>query len=299
MEGIKEEILKRGLGEVLEGVPMRRLTSFRIGGPVMLIRPSEEEALGELLCFLWEAGIDVKVLGGGTNLLVSDAGLRDTVVLDLGSLPKDMALKDGILVCTAPVRLGELLRLCAQRGLKGLEELSGIPGTVGGAVKGNAGAWGREIGELVEYLVIYDRKGQKKLKKRGEFSFSYRQGPLAEGEVLWEVGLRLEEGDAQEIGDRMAQILAERRKRQPLDLPSAGCIFKNPPAAPPAGYLIEKVGLKGHRKGGAQVSEVHANFIVNRGGATFSDVMGLIEEMREKVFEAFGIELELEVQVWN
>lgn len=299
MGGLKEEIIAKGLAEVLEGIPLRELTSMRIGGPApLLLRPSEEGSLQELLFLLWERGERVRVLGGGTNLLVSDAGPRE-VVLDLRSMPKVITMREGVVWCTAPVKVAELLHFCAQRGLGGLEELAGIPGTLGGAIRGNAGAWGREVGEAVLSLVTFDPKGRRHVRGRSELSFSYRRGPLAEGEVLWEVGLGLREAEPEEVRERTAQFLRERQRRQPMGPPSAGCIFKNPVGAPPAGYLIEEAGFKGRQRGGARVSEVHANFIVNVGGATFSDVMGLIEEIRGGVLKAFGVELELEVEVWS
>jgi len=299
MKALIGEIRKRGIGEVREGLSMRELTSFRIGGPFpLLIRPLHEEGLAEILDLLCRRGVGMRVLGRGTNLLVEDRGIGEAVV-DLSLCSRHILVEGERVIAGSGVSIGELLRLCAREGLSGLEGLWGIPGSLGGAIRGNAGSWGFQIGDRVQYLVVYGPSGERRVKGREVLDFAYRKGPLVPGEVVWEIGLRLHRDDPQEVTERMREFGEERKKRQPLGVPCAGCIFRNPPSGPPAGYLIEKAGLKGRRRGGAKVSEIHANFIVNTGGATFSDVMGLIEEVREEVIRAFGVELELEVEVWS
>lgn len=299
MKELEVEVRNRRLGELVIGPQMRDLTSFKIGGRVpLLIRPFAGEAFFEVMVLLKEKGYKWRVLGGGTNLLVSDEGL-DVVLLDLRKAFCHIHREGNLLRVGAGVRMMELIRYCSREGLGGLEALSGIPGSIGGAVKGNAGSWGKEICQFIKSMTVLDRNLKRLEKTRGQFKFSYRRGPLKEGEVLLEVLLELEVKDPMEIRRQVRRFLIERKKRQPLGFPSAGCIFKNPKGGPPAGLLIERVGLKGKRVGGAMISDLHANFILNVGGATFKDVLSLIELAREKVKEAFGYELELEVELWS
>lgn len=299
MKELEVELQNKKVGELVIGPYMRDLTSFRIGGRVpLLIRPFTEEALFEVIGLLREGGYKWRVLGGGTNLLVADEGL-DVVLLDLRKVFCHIHREGSFLKVGAGVRMMELIRYCSREGLGGLEALSGIPGSIGGAVKGNAGSWGREICQFIESMTILDGHLKKLEKKKGHFEFSYRKGPLNEGEVLLEVLLKLEEKDPVEVRRQVRRFWVERKRRQPLGFPSAGCIFKNPEGGPPAGFLIERVGLKGKRIGGAVISDLHANFILNLGSATFKDVLALIELARERVKEAFGYELELEVELWS
>ncbi len=293
---LAQELRSMIKGEVLEGATMRELTSFRIGGEApLLVRPSSKEETIRVLQFFQSRGVPWKVLGRGTNLLVDDRGIPWAVV-DLRWANRKLEVKGRAVSAGAGVLLGELLHFCATKGLSGLEPLAGIPGTVGGAIRRNAGSGGIEICSRVRSLSIIGPKGVE--ERRGPLSYSYREGPLSPGEVLWEAVFELEEDDPEDIRGRLSSFIEGRRRRQPLDMPSAGCIFKNPPEGP-AGRLIEEAGLKGMRRGGAAVSEIHANFIVNLGGATFADVSGLIEDVRERVAQVHGVELELEVEVWS
>jgi len=297
MRALIEEIKKKRMVEIEEGLLMKRLTSFRIGGPVpLLIRPYSEEGLLEVLEILNLLGVPFRIIGRGTNLLVDDRGINE-VLIDLKKASNFIRPEGPVLAVGSGTSLEHLLSFCERKGLSGLEGLCGIPGSVGGAIKGNAGAWGYQIGDRVEYLIIYSAQGKR--EKRENLNFSYRRGPLREGEVIWEVGISLFERDPEEIREKTKALRLERIKTQPLGFASAGCIFKNPPNGPPAGYLIDKAGFKGKRRGGAIVSPLHANFILNLGDATFSDVMGLIEEIREEVFKLFNVELELEVEIWS
>jgi len=293
------EIQNKKLGEVVVGPYMCHLTSFRIGGKVpLLIRPFTEEAFFEVMGLLKEWGCKWKVLGRGTNLLVSDEGL-DIVLLDLRRAFCHIRREGNFLKVGAGVRIAELIQYCSQVGLGGLEALSGIPGSVGGAVKGNAGSWGKEICQFIKSMTVADGNLRKAERTRDQIDFNYRRGPLKEGEVLLEVLLELEEKDPIEVRSQVRWFWLQRKKRQPLGFPSAGCVFKNPQGGPSAGFLIEKVGLKGKRIGGAMISDLHANFILNVGGATFKDVLALIELARQRVKEVFGYQLELEVELWT
>jgi len=295
-ETLLEELKGRLKGSFLQGVPMSRLTSFRIGGEAELIfRPRDEEDLLEALEILERQGVPWRPLGGGTNLLVADEGVKG-VLLDLRQAASFLEVEGSRVRVGAGASLAGLLLACIEGGLSGLEPLAGIPGTVGGAVKGNAGSGGVEIGNSLRAITVLSPRGKE---ERGaeDLPLSYRPGPLASGEVLWEAVFQLEEGETEEIRAKVEGFLKERKRRQPLGLPSAGCIFKNPPGLY-AGKLIEEVGLKGLRRGGAMISELHANFIVNLGGATFGDVMGLIETAKERVLREQGVELELEIEVW-
>ncbi|HID08574.1 MAG TPA: UDP-N-acetylmuramate dehydrogenase, partial [Armatimonadetes bacterium] len=265
-----KELKERLKGSFLQGIPMSRLTSFRIGGEAELIfRPRDEEALLEALEILQQEGVPWRPLGGGTNLLVADGGVKG-VLLDLRQVASFLQVEGARVRAGAGATLAGLLLACIEGGLSGLEPLAGIPGTIGGAVKGNAGSWGVEIGNNLRSITVLSLRGKE--ERRGEdLSFSYRRGPLEEGEVLWEAVFQLEEAEAGEIKAKAEGFLKERKRRQPMGLPSAGCIFKNPPGLY-AGKLIEEVGLKGLRRGGAMISQLHANFIVNLGGATFGDV---------------------------
>ncbi len=297
MKALIEEMKKKRMVEIEEGLLMKKLTSFRIGGPVpLLIRPYSEEGLLEILEVLNHWVVPFRVIGKGTNLLVDDCGIKE-VLIDLKKASNFIRSEDPILAVGSGTSLEHLLSFCESKGLSGLEGLCGIPGSVGGAIKGNAGAWGYEIGDRIKYLIVYTPQGKR--EKRESLAFSYRRGPLRENEVIWEVGFELLEGDPKEIREKTRSLRLKRMKTQPIGFPSAGCIFKNPPNGPPAGYLIDKAGFKGKRRGGAIVSPLHANFILNLGDATFSDVMGLIEEIREGVFKLFNVELELEVEIWS
>lgn len=296
---LEAELRNKKVGELLVGPYMRDLTSFRIGGKVpLLIRPFTEETFFEVMGLLKEGGYKWRVLGGGTNLLVSDEDL-DVVLLDLRKAFCHIHREGNLVRVGAGVRMAELIRYCSREGLGGLEALSGIPGSIGGAVKGNAGSWGKEICQFIKSMRVLDGNLKKLEKKQGQFEFSYRRGPLKEGEILLEVILELEEKDPVEIRRQVRRFWGERKKRQPVGVPSAGCIFKNPEGGPSAGFLIERVGLKGKRIGGAMISDLHANFILNLGGATFKDVLALIELAQQKVRDAFGYKLELEVELWS
>ena len=277
-------------------VPLATLTSFNVGGPADVLAVAEDtEGLRSMLGSFAEAGARWFVLGAGTNVVFEDAGYRG-VVVKLGSGFGGITREHTTVFAGGSAPWSNLLASCAEFELSGLERMAGIPGTVGGAVFGNAGAFGTSIADRVEWVRGMDTLGADRKLTRGEIGFSYRRACFPAGFVLTQVALSLKRGEKGLLLATMDEILAKRREKQPLEFPSAGSVFKNPPEAK-AARLIEQAGLKGRRVGGAQVSEKHANFIVNVGGATAADILSLIEIVREEVFKRFSLTLELEVKV--
>ncbi len=272
--------------------PLSLHTSMRVGGPAKIFaEPKTIESF--ICCFKQFPG--AKILAKGTNVIAPDEGV-EVVISTLGL--KNIEWKDNLLICEPGVTLHNLCRLTAEYGLSGLEFAYGIPGTVGGAVYMNAGAYGGEIGNLVEFVEVFD--GEKVLViDREELSFSYRWSVLQEKKwVILKIGLRLNRDDPRAISERMESILKKRIEMQPLDMPSAGSVFKRPKPDFYVGKAIESLGLKGYRIGGAEISKKHAGFIVNSGNATANDVKALIEFIQKKVEEAYGVQLEPEVEIW-
>lgn len=280
-------------GETLEKEPLSKHTSLDIGGPAdFFIRPGTEAEMVAVVRLTKACGLPLMVIGRGTNLLVADGGIRG-VVLDLSLTCHQLEACSGGVLVGAGVSVKELLDFCLRRELGGLEFMAGIPGSVGGAIRVNAGAWGKSIGELVDVVRGYDLSGQAIVLESSQLHFRYRGSNLTEDVIITEAELTLSPAPSQVIQEQMKEF-QRRRLSQPLDQKSAGSVFKNPPGAT-AGKLIEKSGCKGLRIGGAEVSIKHANFIINRGGATAADVKELIERVRGKVKGSFGVELETEI----
>ncbi|OAG27993.1 UDP-N-acetylmuramate dehydrogenase [Thermodesulfatator autotrophicus] len=277
-----------------EKEPLWRHTTFRVGGPAdYLFYPRNFLELSRGLEIFKAEGVPVYFLGGGSNLLVRDGGFRGAFI-SLSRL--DFCEPEGERVrAGAGVSLAKLLNFCALNGLAGLEFLAGVPATVGGAVKMNAGAFGQEIGQLVEEVTVY-KDGNFLSLSRARLSFAYRFSNIPDEAVIMAVTFRLKKDYQERINERMADCWRRRKKTQPLNEPSAGCVFKNPPGFS-AGALIDQAGLKGLRSGGAEISRKHANFIVNRDGARAQDILRLIDFARERVFQLFGVELEEELRV--
>ena len=280
---------------------MSAFTSFRVGGPVdYLAFPADMEDLRRILQWCRRQEVHYFILGNGTNLLVRDGGVHGMAIsLSRGFTRLEEAELDpgGKLVfAEAGESLGRVVEFASEKGLAGLEFAAGIPGTVGGAIFMNAGAFKGEIKDAIDSVRLMDAAGNVQERGKGELNFSYRSMGLPEGEVILSGRFRLKAGDGQAVRGKVQEILRRRMAKQPLDLPSAGSIFKNPPQGP-AGKLIEEAGLKGSRIGDAQISEKHANFIVNRGRARARDILALIELAREKIFKERGILLETEIRV--
>jgi UDP-N-acetylmuramate dehydrogenase len=287
-------------GTVLYNEPMARHTSYRIGGPASLyIECATLADINRCLEVFGEHGLPWCPMGKGSNLLVSDEGFNGAIIT-LGTDFKQFSFPDEIegeslLVAGAGVVLSTLVQEAFKNGYSGLEFAVGIPGTLGGALFMNAGSAAEWVGSIVESLTVL-RPGQGLVRYEAhELSWAYRHSGVPVGEVIVEASLRVKKGHLGQIRAKMEASLKRRRKTQPLTVPNAGSTFRNPPNAS-AGQLIESLGLKGYAVGGARVSNVHANFIVNEGGATAADVIAIIMHVRERVKEEYGTELQPEIR---
>lgn len=285
-------------GELRLEEPMERHTSFRIGGPAdLFVIPEDEEEVRKIVGYASERGVPFFVLGGGTNIVVRDEGIRGLVVYTGRALCR-LEVAGEEVRAGAGLPLATLVRETAGRGLAGLEFAAGIPGTVGGAVTMNAGTRDGAMADVVTAIRAMGRTGGMVCLSAAEAGFGYRRSVLQEGRwVVMEVACRLRCDDPALIRRRVREKLRMRRLSQPRGRPSAGSVFRNPSEQRPAGWLLEAAGAKGMREGDACVSPVHANFIVNMGRATARDVLALMSRMQELVFARFGIRLEPEVQV--
>ena len=288
----------RGLikGKILYDAPLKRFTSMRVGGPVdALLFPRNVVELKKVVRTAKQKSIPVLVLGKGTNLIVRDQGVRGWMI----SLTRGMQTiktRGDVIEAGAGVSLQRLIQTSIQKGLAGLEPFFGIPGTVGGGLTMNAGAWGAELKDILLSLTWMTRGGDVVERPRSTLRFSYRRLHLPKGAIVLKGCFQLRKGSRKKILERVRSYSEMRRKAQPLNYPSAGSIFKNPKEGP-AGKWIEEVGLKGYRIGQAMVSDLHANFILNLGNATADEVIHLMEWMAERVHETKGISLEREVKV--
>ena len=277
--------------------PMTKHTSFHIGGPAELMaQPQSEAELQSLLLKAAEAAVPVTLVGNGSNLLVRDKGIRG-LVIKLGSMLRDIKVSGNVLTFGSGVSLAQASKKAAELGLSGMEFAVGIPGSIGGAVYMNAGAYDGEMSKVVKSVRVMDAAGEVSELSAGELDFGYRHSALqGSGKIVTSVTVELAAGDKQSIAEKMADFSNRRITKQPLELPSAGSMFKRPPGYF-AGTLIDQTGLKGYTVGGAQVSTKHAGFVVNIGGATAADVLQLISDVQAKVFAAHGVHLEPEVLV--
>jgi UDP-N-acetylmuramate dehydrogenase len=297
---LRTALVGRFASRVRFGEPLSRHTSFRIGGPAdVWVEVDTAEELAALFGLARAAGEPVLTLGSGTNVLVSDRGMRGIVVhLGRGFQFTDWRVSgdEATVRAGAAVPFKKLVYDAVERGFEGLEFGEGIPGSLGGGLTMNAGAFGGEIGRIVERLEGVHAEGRVEELGRERLTFQYRRLDLPTGWVITAVCLRLRRGDSATIGERVLSARDKRKKNQPLGFPNAGSIFKNPPGAY-AGRLLDEAGVKGLARGDAQVSELHANFIVNRGGAKAADVRALMEEMGRRVEARSGIRLEPEVKL--
>lgn len=298
-EAISNRIKKDLPGtKILEMVPMSRYTSFKAGGCAdLMVMPEDEESLKSVLGILSEEGCPHMVLGNGSNVLVRDGGYRG-VIVHLQDGFRHIRTDGEELVCGSAVMLSAVAKEAQAKGLAGFEFASGIPGSIGGAVFMNAGAYGGEIKNVLKSVRIVTSDG-KEIRELGvdELDLGYRRSILQEtGDVVTEVRLLLHEGDPLEIGKLMAELTSRRNAKQPVNLPSAGSFFKRPEGHF-AGKLIEDAGLAGLSVGGAQVSELHCGFIVNKGNATATDILQLMGIIQATVMERSGVLLEPEVRI--
>ena len=279
-------------------VKLAGLTTFKVGGAARFFFEAKNvKQLQEMLIFAKRAGISVFILGAGSNILVSDSGLDGLVIKLSGELFKRVHKEGVCLEVGGALKLNQLILYAKNNGLSGLEFLAGIPGTLGGALAGNAGAWGKSIGSQVKEVAVLDYCGKAKMFSTKSLKFSYRKSNLNKY-IIISCRLKLCKADKDTIGLKIREYLLRRNKTQGDNLPSAGCIFKNP-GSNTAGRLIDACGLKGTSKGGAFISKAHANFILNKGQAGSKDILFLMDLIQKKVRERFKVDLEPEIKIWR
>ncbi len=282
---------------VRQAEPLAQHTWFRLGGPAeYFAEPRNIDELQALVRRCAEEGIQIRLLGGGSNVLVRDEGVPGMVVALTESAFGAIKAAGRVITAASGAKLGHLISVAVREGLAGLEPLVGIPGTVGGALHGNAGSRGGDIGQWTCHATVMTRSGEIQQRERDDLTFAYRESSLDELVIL-EGKFELEQEDPEELTKRMQKHWIVKKANQPLGHQSAGCIFKNPRGMS-AGMLIDQAGLKGSRVGGAEVSDLHANFIVADASATSQDVLRLIDLVRSRVAERLGVELETEIEIW-
>lgn len=299
-EGWRAEIRRRTTAEIRLDEEASRRTSIGVGGRIdAIVFPRSEEELAQTVRFLKEARIPFLPVGNWTNLIVTDRGYRGALVslsgltaLDIGEGPDG----DVRLTAQAGVSLAELVNISIREALTGIEFCAGIPGSLGGALRMNAGAYGGEIKDIVETVRLLDPSGEIREASRSGLRFTYRSLDLSAETVIIGAVLRLRRSDGASVSGKIREIIEMRRGKHPLEFPSAGSIFRNPREVP-AGKLIDQAGLKGFRIGDAQVSEKHGNFIVNRGKARAEEILSLIALIQRRVFETTGHQLRTEVKI--
>ena len=298
---MSDEIVTRlinitGKDNVRINEPMKNHTTFKIGGPAQYyVTPESVTQIQEVVSLCRDMNIPLHVIGNGSNILVGDDGV-DGVVLALFNTFSDYEIKDNVITAQAGMSLIKLAVIALREGLTGLEFASGIPGSVGGAVYMNAGAYDGQMKDVVTSVTVLDEAGNIRILGRDELDMGYRTSAVAKHNmIVLQVIIELKAGDKEQIKDRMNQLSELRKQKQPLEYPSAGSTFKRPEGYF-AGKLIADAGLKGYSIGGAAVSEKHAGFVVNMGGATAKDVGELTDYIKKRIIEQFGVTLELEIK---
>ncbi len=287
-------------GDVKFGVSLKERTSLAIGGPCdVLAEPGEPVSLRNMLVVLERRGIPFLVIGGGTNVLVRDGGI-DGVVISLRGLNRIEVIResnaDAELFVEAGTGLQRLVNFCKEKGYAGVEGLAGIPGTVGGAISGNAGSYGCEMKDVVVSVALMDSAARLDRLAAPAMRFGYRSSGVRQTDVVLSANIRLQRDEPQAVALRTEGFFNEKKKTQPLSERSAGCVFRNP-AAGSAGRMIDEAGCKGMRVGGVEVSGLHANFFINRGSGTAADYLHLMDEVVSAVHRKFGVVLEPEIRV--
>ena len=286
-----------GSENVLQDEPMKKHTTFKVGGPAdYLVTPHSEEQLSELISYFKENGIPYFIMGNGSNLIVKDRGIRG-VVIKLGSNFSECRIEGNLLYAASGTLMSKLGKVALENGLTDFEWGAGIPGTIGGAVVMNAGAYGGEIKDIIVNARVLTEDGDIIELSKDELNLGYRTSCIIPNNyIVLSACLKLEEGNAENIKNKMNELATARREKQPLEYPSAGSTFKRPEGYF-AGKLIMDTGLRGYKVGGAQVSEKHCGFVINAGNATASDILDLISDIRDRVEDKFGVRLETEVKV--
>ena len=282
-------------GSMLRDEAMTRHTSYGIGGPAKAyITPKDKDDLAQILQFSNQHNIPTYFVGSGSNLLVADEGI-DGLVITLGKSFNHIDINGETVFAESGVMLGKMVKECIRRHLSGVESLIGVPGTLGGALVMNAGAFGGEISNYLKHVTVMTMAGDEKQYVPGEIEFSYRHSTFPSDEIVVSAEFKLIQSDETTVMERRAVASAGRKTTQPLKFRSAGSVFKNPKEGA-AGYYIDQAGLKGTKVGDAEISDHHANFFVNHGQAKAEDIVSLIKLSRQRVYEEFGIMLELEVK---
>ena len=295
--------------QILENEPMNKHTSFKVGGPARFFAKAEStEDQKAAMALAREKGLPYFILGNGTNLLVSDKGYNGVVITLTGDFSAIEDLGNGAFKVGAAIPLGRFARTTLKQGFAGIHKLAGIPGTLGGAIYMNAGAYGQEIGNCCTSVTILDSEGNIRELAAADCGFGYRQSIFQKNKAtILSATFQLPAASAEgktvaDLEAELAECMAKRKASQPLNMPNAGSTFKrlesgaaDTPTQIAPGYYIEQAGLKGHRIGGAEVSTLHANFIVNAGGATAADIKTLSEYVQQKVADKFGIQLKREI----
>jgi UDP-N-acetylmuramate dehydrogenase len=292
----KKEALGLIEGRVLFDAPMKKFTSIKVGGPAdSLLFLKDMVELRKVVRYARRKDIPILILGKGTNLVVRDKGIRGWVI-SLTQGMKKVQLDGDVIEAEAGLSLQRLVQFSIQKNLTGLEPFFGIPGTVGGGLAMNAGAWGVELKDILLSITLMNEKGEVVERPRKKLKFSYRRLAIPPTWIILKGRFQLKKGRKEEILEHVRSYSEIRKRTQPLDYPSAGSIFKNP-AEGPAGKWIEEAGLKGFRMGQAMVSDRHANFIINLGKATAQEVINLMEWVERKIYEEKAISLEREIRV--
>ncbi len=301
-ERLWEEIIPAGSfsGEVRFAEPMKDHTSLKIGGLAdAYASPQDAVSLKNVLVQLRKKEIPFLVVGGGTNLLVKDGGVEGVVISLRNSRRIEFVKEeDGMVIffVEAGAPLQKLVGFAKENGFSGMEGLVGIPGLLGGAIAGNAGAFGYEIKDVIQSVTAMHANGRLDRIDASELGFGYRTAKIPAGAVILSANIRFKKGEKADVEQRVDAFLREKREKQPISEHSAGCVFKNPQGAS-AGKLIDEAGCKGMRIGDVEISRVHANFFINKGNGTASDFMKLMDEVRKKVMTASGVELEPEIRI--
>lgn len=288
-------------GTVLKDVPMKRYTSMRVGGPArLLLYPADRHDLAAMVGRLRDAGTPYRFLGNGTNVIVSDEGIKEALVriTKMNRLHFTKIQDGAIAEVGGGYSLKRFISECARRGLAGLEMLYWIPGSVGGGIRMNAGSFGQSISDTLAGIDVLNERGEVIERQFGEKDFGYRASPVGRGDCVISARFRLKTSDAKKLQKAMDHVYSERKKNHPMEYPSAGSVFKAV-GGRSAWWFVDRAGLRGFRIGDACVSEKHTNFIVNLGHARARDIAALIDRVKEEVFSKLGVKLEEEVELWG
>ena len=296
IETIMKEINNETSSLCLMNEPLKKHTTYGIGGPAdLMIFPKNKQDLIKIIKIINENKIQLTILGSGSNVLVSDNGIRG-VVISLKNSLKQIEVADNILYAECGTMLGKIVKYAVKNDLIGLENLNGVPGTLGGALIMNAGAWGGEISENLVHVELINSKSEVKKIQKKDLNFSYRQSSFDKDDILLSAKFNLKKADKNIIKENFMVAQSGRKKSQPLNKRSAGSLFKNPKNSS-AGKLLDDAGLKGFSIGDAKISEKHANFFINDGNASSSDMLMLIKKAHQEVKDRFNVNLSLEVRL--